>query len=110
MREGVILIATTADSGEHYRRLLSGRWEEISKDRVFTVRSHAATYEGLRLKRVYMTPEAVHEAPRKTIDLLIRMMAFSKDREGFFVVQEDGDIYGGFDNIASGRDGSPEAV
>lgn len=109
-REGVILIASSAPAGEHYRQLISRQWEQIERSRVFTVRSHLATFEGLRVKRVYMTPEAVHEAPRQMIDMLIRSMAMTKDREGFFLVQENGDLHGGFNNVASGRDGNAETV
>jgi hypothetical protein len=101
MREGVILVATSAKAAEHYRQLISRRWEPIEKSRVFTTNQSPAMFEGLHAVRVYLTPEATREMPDEIRYTLIKLLARSKNREGFFVVMEDGDIYGGFDNVVS---------
>lgn len=93
-RERVILIGADREDAKEAERLLKLRWEPIHTDNSYTVQISSREFEGVRLRRVYVTGRATEEMPDELRDVLTRTMAKTKDREGFFLILENGDLHG----------------
>lgn len=100
--DGTILIAPDEPTLRHYGKLLFDKYGwRFGSHQAFTLRD-TRKLQGLRITTVYVARANQIQDPgahSACMQIIIRSMAMTKDREGFFGVGEDGEIYA-----------SPEAV
>jgi hypothetical protein len=92
-----ILIAPDEKTLQEYRLLLVGTENEVPPAHCFTLRS-PKPFQGLRIKKVLVArPEAIQyeREHHHAIHAIHRSLAMTADREGYFLVNEDGSIGAG---------------
>lgn len=106
-----ILIAPDEPTLLNYRRLLADKGIRIHRSRCFTLRT-PHTLEGLLVKKVLVARADQIQYPGAhagSMQMIIRLLARSKDREGFFALDEEGNVLPSTWPEGT-RSGSPEAV
>lgn len=93
-RVGAILVGLNEPDVEQAGLLLSRHHEYVSRSRRFTIESATTRFEGMRIQRVYLTSQAATRMPDELSAILTRTMAASRQWEGFYLLNEDGSIYG----------------